>query len=70
MKHMPVQSSVLQSAGYAATEHILELEFKTGHVYRYFDVPEKRYKALLHAASKGRYYNRYIKNAYAFEQVR
>lgn len=69
MKRRPVQSSVLKSAGYSGTGKILELEFATGHVYQYLDVPEKRYKGLLQAASKGKYYNRYIKNEYAFRQL-
>lgn len=45
---------------------ILELEFISGEVYRYHDVPEYLYAGLVNAASKGKYFNRYIKETYRF----
>ena len=70
MKRIAVTSSAIRSAGYDTGTSVLELEFvETGHVYRYFHVPRKTFNAFMKAASKGKYYNRYIKNSFAFEQV-
>ncbi len=70
MRRLAVISSAIRSAGYNAGTQVLELEFtETGNVYRYFKVPAKTYRSFMKAASKGKYYNRYIKNNFAFEQV-
>lgn len=43
MKRQSVESSNLASIGYDAENEILEVEFKHGGVYQYFDVPENVY---------------------------
>ncbi|RFM29461.1 KTSC domain-containing protein [Deminuibacter soli] len=71
MRRRPVVSSVIQSAGYEPGSQVLEIAFvESGHVYQYLDVPGHIYSALLRAHSKGKYYNQYIKEQYAFKQVR
>ena len=39
MNWTSVQSSALQAAGYAEGEALLYLLFRSGEIYRYFDVP-------------------------------
>ena len=39
MKWTPVESSALQAAAYAESQALLYLLFRSGEVYRYFDVP-------------------------------
>lgn len=69
MKRQQVESSNLASVGYRAEEATLEVEFRNGRVYRYFGVPERVVWELLRAESKGKTFNRRIRNAYAFERA-
>ena len=40
MKRQQVESSNLSSIGYDSEDQILEVEFKHGGIYQYFEVPE------------------------------
>lgn len=70
-KRVPVSSSALKSVGYHEAKEILEVEFhKFGDVYRYFGVPKNAYRRLMQAKSKGRFFNRRIRNReYEFSKV-
>lgn len=61
MSREPVDSSVIASMGYAAPRRILEIEFHSGDIYDYFDVPEEEYAAFRSAESKGTYLNQVFK---------
>jgi hypothetical protein len=65
MLRTEVKSTTLKSAGYDATARILELEFCSGRVYRYDEVPASVYRNLLAAKSKGKFFNEYILDTYA-----
>ena len=56
-----VESTTLVAIGYDDTCELLELEFRSHAVYRYFGVPGCVYEALLAAPSKGRYFNSTIR---------
>lgn len=56
MQRTTVKSSNLASVGYDAAEHILEVEFISGVVYQYDDVPSDVHTALMAAASHGSYF--------------
>ena len=60
----------MKSVGYAARERILEIEFDSGAIYQYLDVPAKIHASLMRAESKGRYFNDEIREIYPYEQVR
>lgn len=62
MKRIPVQSSDLESVGYDAERQILEIEFHSGGVYWYMNVPQNIYFGLMSASSKGRYFSQYIRD--------
>ena len=47
MKLLPLRSSVLKAAGYDPGTAILELEFTSGDVYRYFAVPPSVFAGLI-----------------------
>ena len=69
MERIPVASSMIQSVGYDHTSSILEIEFRSGKVYRYLDVPQQTHIELMSAGSKGGYFEAYIKNAgYSYER--
>ena len=63
MEREPVQSSNLWSVGYDPDSQTLEIEFKGGHVYQYFGVPESLYFDLMNAGSKGSFFHHHIREA-------
>jgi len=70
MDRATVISSNIRSVGYDPTSSILEVEFNSGSIYQYLDVPESEYEGLMNADSKGRYLNRNIKGRYEDIKVR
>jgi len=69
MERKSVESSNLASIGYDAENEILEVEFKHGGVYQYFDVPENVYDELMNADSHGVYFSANIRNDYEYEKL-
>ena len=69
MKRKQVESSNLASVGYDAENEILEVEFKHGGIYQYFDVPENVYAELMKANSHGVYFSAYIRNDYEYQKL-
>lgn len=69
MKRVPVDSSMMTSVGYDAAGRILEIEFRSGHVYRYFAVSEDVVRALLEAPSKGRFFHACIDGCFDYQRV-
>jgi len=70
MKRTRVKSSLVVSIGYDPEKEILELEFTTGSIYRYEDVPKEEYRDLMKAKSIGAYVNHDIKEEYRYTRVR
>jgi len=64
MQRHPVQSSVLESVGYDPGDKILELEFREGGVWNYFNFPKPTYKRFISAESLGSFFVRRIKGKY------
>jgi KTSC domain len=64
MKTTAVQSATLAMIGYDDAGGILELEFLSRAVYRYFGVPGAVYEALLAAPSKGSCFNHTIRGVF------
>lgn len=69
MLRVAVESSTMVSVGYEKKGKILEIEFTSGAVYQYADVPASVHKALMHAESKGRYFNSEIRDTYDYQPV-
>jgi sorbitol-specific phosphotransferase system component IIC len=69
MKRRPVSSSSIRSVGYDPQAHTLELEYQTGAVYRYRDVPAAAHRLLLQAPSLGKFVNEQIKPRFEAERV-
>lgn len=63
-----VVSSLLASMGYAI-DATLELEFRSGAIYRYFAVPHVVLQGLTAAESKGAYFNRHVKNRFRYQRL-
>ena len=69
MQRNSVASSNLASVGYDTTTQTLEIEFLSGSVYQYYNVPENLYEQLMQASSKGRFFHQYIRNAYPYSRI-
>ena len=69
MERVRLQSSTLASALYDSARHQLELEFRSGKRYLFFRVPLPSYEELLQADSKGAYFNRCIRNRFAYQDL-
>jgi len=69
MPRVALQSTALHAAAYHSQLALLDLEFRSGAVYRYFGVPAQTYAKLLLAGSKGAYFNSHIRNRFAYTQV-
>jgi KTSC domain-containing protein len=65
-----VQSSVITSVEYDEDAGELDIAFTSGKIYRYSDVPLEIYAEFLDAGSKGQFFNDYIKDKYAYAEVR
>ena len=64
-----LDSSVLAAVTYDSATQILEVEFQTGRVYWYFDVPQAVFDALIASDSAGAYFNHEIRDGYSFREV-
>ena len=70
IKRKPVESSVLATVGYDAGKRVLEIEFHSGAIYRYLEVPEEIHKRLLAAESKGHFFGANIRDKFRSERVK
>jgi KTSC domain len=69
MRRRGVESTTVRSVGYQRRSRVLEIEFQSGAVYQYIDVPATVYEEFCKAESKGKYFNDEIRDAYAFVRV-
>ena len=69
MNRKHVVSSDLESAGYDPGLRVLEVKFRRGGLYRYFDVPQEEYDGLMAAESHGKYLAARIKGRYMYAKV-
>jgi hypothetical protein len=70
VERMALDSTALTWIRYLPEQRILQVSLRTGRDYEYRDVPLSIYRELLAAESKGRYYNRHIRNNFPFREVR
>ena len=68
MPRTPVRSSVIAAVGYDTETAELEVEFRSGDVYRYFAVPPSVFRALVEADSPGAYFNKNVSDHYPTRQ--
>jgi hypothetical protein len=64
-----LDSSAIAAAEYRAAQRQLDIELTNGRTYRYFDVPPSVHGDFMAAASKSRYYNDHIRDAYQCERI-
>ncbi|GAA5193613.1 KTSC domain-containing protein [Ferrimonas gelatinilytica] len=64
-----VSSSALDSFGYSEISQILDVEFTSGSIYRYYAVPKSVVDGLHLAESKGRYFYYNIRTDFEYERL-
>jgi hypothetical protein len=69
MNREPVPSSTIVTVGYDEPSQTLEVEFKTGAVYQYYNVTQALFEQLMQAGSKGQFLAYQIKNSYPYSRV-
>ncbi|SNT35760.1 KTSC domain-containing protein [[Luteovulum] sphaeroides subsp. megalophilum] len=69
MDRQSVASSNLAEVGYDSDLETLEVQFKSGGIYQYFNVPAFMYERLMSADSLGRFFNAEIKGHYPEAKV-
>lgn len=70
MQPVQLHSTALRTLAYQDDLRRLELEFRSGAVYHYFQVSQSTCQALLQAESKGAFFNQYIRNRYPSAKIR
>ena len=68
MNMVSVESSNLKKVGYE--DNKLFLEYGSGAIYEYADVPIKLYEELLTSESKGKFVNTCVKGKYVFKRLK
>ncbi len=70
MERQRVESSMLREVGYDPERRTLEVEFTSGQVYEYSDVPPEVYAGLLRAESLGQYFHENVRGAFSYRRLR
>ena len=67
------KSSTIHKVAYDEKEKALEIEFRSGNVYRYYDVPLRLWKVfqlyIEVEGSAGTFFNEYIKSQFTSEKI-
>lgn len=66
MEKQEVESSVIHAVGHT---RVLEIEFESGRVYQYFNVPQDIYDSMLESDSKGKYFNQHIRGKFPYQEI-
>jgi hypothetical protein len=69
MEREMISSSTVVSIGYDSQTETLEIEFRNGGIYQYYNVPQTIYQQLMESGSKGQFHHAYIRNAYPYSRV-
>ena len=69
LRTVPLQSSTLLNVAYHDRMSVLVLQFRNGARYRYQDVPNRIYRELLDATSKGAFFNQHIRGFFAYVRL-
>ncbi len=69
VKRERLESSVIRSVGYDASVGVMEIEFGSGEVYRFFAVPPSTHRALRDAPSAGRFFAERVRPVYPSEKL-
>ena len=69
MRRQRVESSAISSVGYDPESSVMEIEFQSGSVYLYHEVPAALFESFLAASSKGRFVSENIRSRFPSERL-
>jgi hypothetical protein len=69
LRRVKVESSAVAAVGYDPASETLEVEYRSGRVYRYASVPFAVFQDLWAAPSIGRFVNANVRDRYAYVAV-
>jgi len=68
------RSTTIHKVDFNEAEKTLDIEFRSGNVYRYYDVPQRLWKVfqlyIECEGSPGSFFNEYIKSQYTSEKIK
>ena len=64
-----LNSSNVASAGYDDATRTLEIEFHSGGIYQYFDVPRPIFEGLMSAGSPGGFLHEQIRGVFRYARM-
>lgn len=70
MNRQHVQSSNINSIGYDNENSMLEIEFLSGGIYQYSNVPINIYNDIMNSVSHGKYFRQNIKDRFNSTKIR
>ena len=69
MERASINSTMITSIGYDSSTGTLEIEYKDGSVWQYYDFPETMWNEFQYAESQGKYWHRNIKGRFVEARV-
>jgi len=69
MDWQTVTSSTIERVAYDERSMTMNIEFKNGSVYQYFDVPSTVFSELANSGSPGQYLAQNVKRSYRFARA-
>ena len=66
MERTSVNSSNIKSIGYDPRELRMQVEFRSGRLYSFYNVPPKAHQEFMQAESKGKHFASHIANSFPF----
>jgi hypothetical protein len=63
------QSTNITAFGYDPESSTLSIKFKSGTTYNYMQVPDKVFEAMKTSASKGRFFQKNIKDLFQHQKI-
>lgn len=64
-----VTSSNISRIGYSEKKKELFVKFNNGSLYEYYNVPKVLFTDMIRAKSKGKFFNRKIKNRFSYQRI-
>lgn len=64
MDRKEIKSGLIKSLGYDEDDHILEIEFNSGHIWQYTGISISTYNDMIESESIGKYFLNKIKGKY------
>jgi hypothetical protein len=69
MQWLPIESKMFTAGAYDASSRVLYLRFRSGDVYRYFDISHELHQQFLGADSRGRFFLDHIRDHFRYERL-